>query len=133
MQLYSCGSMIVQTVLMEIEFDKTLGELSDRTIVGTSAAREHVTKIERQICTTKERCHTVVSTFPFEVIPQLIATHIVYFVVLWLNAFPVQNGVSKVYSPRSIVIRSWNRHCKVLFCTYFKVHDKPDPSNDMTP
>ena len=35
MQLYSCGSMIVQTVLMNVGFDKTMDELSDRTVVNT--------------------------------------------------------------------------------------------------
>ena len=28
---------------------------------------------------------------------------------------------------------SWKWHCKVPFGTYCEVHDKPDPSNDMTP
>jgi len=61
---------------------------------------------------------------------------IVYFVVLWLNVFPVCNGISKKYSPRSIVIRnklSWKKHCKVLFSTYCEIHVEPDPSNDMKP
>ena len=59
-----------------------------------------------------------------------------YFVVLWLNAFPVRNGVSKFYSPRSIVLHTklnWKRHCQVPFGTYCEIHDEPDPSNDMTP
>ena len=58
----------------------------------------------------------------------------VYLVVLWLNVFPVRNGVSKVYSPGSIVVHTklnWKQHCKVFFGTYCKVHDEPDPSNDM--
>ena len=63
MQLYSCRSMIVQTVLMDMEFDKTGDDISDRTLENTSAAREHVDKIEHQI-TTKERCRAVVSTRP---------------------------------------------------------------------
>ena len=62
--------MIVQTVLMDMEFDKTVNELSDRTVVKTSAARKHVAEIERQIRTTKERCHAIVSTLPFEILPK---------------------------------------------------------------
>ena len=49
MQLYGRAGMIVQTVLMDMEFDKTVDELSDRTVVNTSAAQEHVAEIERQI------------------------------------------------------------------------------------
>ena len=99
MQLYGRAGMVVQTVLMDMEFDKTIDELSDRTVVNTSAAREHVAEIERQIRTAKERCRAIVSTLPFAILPKLIVTNIVYFVVLWLNAFPVRNGISKVYSP----------------------------------
>ena len=117
---------------MDMEFDKTVDELSDRTVVNTSASQGHVAEIERQICTIKERCRAVASTLLFEVIPKLIVANIVYFVVLWMDVFPVQNGVSKVYSPRSIVTctkLSWKRHCKVLFGSYCEVHDEPDPSN----
>ena len=53
--------MVVQTVLMDMEFDKTIDELSDQTVVDTSAAQEHVAEIERQIRTAKERCHALLS------------------------------------------------------------------------
>ena len=75
MQLYSRGGMIVQTVLMDMEFDKTVDKLLDRTMVDTSAAREHVAEIEHQIRTTKECCRAIVSTLPFEILPKLIVTN----------------------------------------------------------
>ena len=121
---------------MDMEFDKPVDELSDQTVVNTSAAQEHVAEIKCQIQTMKERCRAIVSTLLFDILPKLIVSNIVYFVLLWLNAFPVRNGVSKVYSPCSIVIlkkMNWKRHCQVTFGTYCGVHDKPDPSNDMTP
>ena len=130
------AGMVVQTVLTDMEFDKTIDKLSDQTVVNTFTAQEHVAEIECQIRTTKERCHAIVSTLPFAILPKFIVTNIVYFVVLWLNIFPVQNGVSKVSSPCSIILRNkltWKRHCKVTFGTYCEMHDKPDPSNDMTP
>ena len=89
MQLYGQAGMVVQTVFMDMEFDKTVDELSDRTVVNTSATQEHVAEIEHQIRTTKERCHAIVRTLPFEIIPKLIITIIDYFVVLWLNVSPV--------------------------------------------
>ena len=113
MQLYGRAGMVVQTVLMDMEFDKTVDELLDRTVVNTSAARGDVADIEHQIHTTKERCRAIVSTLPFEILPKLIVTNIVYSIVLWLNDFPVCNGISKKYSPRSIVIRNklgWKKH-----------------------
>ena len=106
MQLYSCGGMIVQTVLMDMKLDKTVDELYDRTVVNTSAAREHGAEIECQIRTTKERYRAIVSTLPFAILPKLIVTNIAYFVVLWMNAFPVRNGIStsNKYLPQSIGI-----------------------------
>ena len=38
MQLYSRVGMIVQTVFMDMEFDKTVDELCDKTVVNASAA-----------------------------------------------------------------------------------------------
>jgi hypothetical protein len=41
-QLYSLGGMIVQTILMEMELDKTVKLLMGNVVVNMSAAREHV-------------------------------------------------------------------------------------------
>lgn len=59
---------------------------------------------------------------------------LIYMVVLWLNAFPVRNGISSVYSPRELVVRfqmDFKKHCRVLFGEYCEVHDEPEPSNSM--
>ena len=71
--------MVVQTVLMDMEFDKTVDKLLDQTVVNTSAVQEHVAEIERQISTTKEHCRAIVivSTLLFEILPKLIVTNIV--------------------------------------------------------
>ena len=81
--------MIVQIVPTDMKFGKTLDELLDRTVVNTSAAMEHVTKIECQSSTTKEHCCAIVSTLSFEVIPKLIVTNILFSDVLWLDTLPV--------------------------------------------
>ena len=51
--LYSRGSMILQTILMDMEFDSTKDELMGRKVVKTSAAKEHVAEFERCISTVK--------------------------------------------------------------------------------
>ena len=45
MKLYSRGSMIVQTILMDMEFDSTKDGLMGKTVVNNSAAKEHVAEI----------------------------------------------------------------------------------------
>ena len=60
----------------------------------------------------------------------------VYFIVLWLNAFPVKNGNSSTFLPRELLVRwrlDYKKHCRVLPGTYCKVHDEPVPTNTMTP
>ena len=61
---------------------------------------------------------------------------IIYFVVLWLNAFPAKSGILSVHLPRELLVRwklDYAKHCCVLPGTYCEVHDEPSPSNSMTP
>jgi hypothetical protein len=60
----------------------------------------------------------------------------VYFIVLWLNTFPVKTGVLSIYSPRELLVcwrLDYKKHCRVLPGTYCEVHDEPSPSNMMVP
>ena len=72
------------------------------------------------------------NTLPFTYIPRRIKIEIVYFVTLWLNAFPVKSGVSETFSPREILLR-WRmdskNHCRVLPGSYCEVHDNPNTYN----
>jgi hypothetical protein len=135
-QLYSRGGMIVQTILMDMEFDKTVEPLMGNVVVNTSAAREHIAEIERSIRTIKERCHCVIRVLPFKFLHKLIVTNVIYFAVLWLNTFPVKSGVSAEHSPRAIVVRTnldYKKHCRIIFGSYVEAHDKPDATNSMIP
>ena len=44
-KLYTRGSMKVQTILMDIEFDKIINNLMDNVVVKNSSAKEHVADI----------------------------------------------------------------------------------------
>ena len=106
----------------------------EQTVGTKSAAKEHVSEINRYICTVKERSHAVASTLTFQYLHKLIVTKIVYFAVLWINYFPVKHGVSTKYSLRAIVSHTkliWKKHCKVVFYTYCEVNDEPHPSTLM--
>ena len=55
---------------------------------------------------------------------------------MWLNAFPVKNGISRNFSAREIVLRhklDYKKHCKVPFGTYCEVHEEPAQLNSMQP
>ncbi len=58
----------------------------------------------------------------------------VYFVILWLNAFPVKLGISQTILPRELLMcwrLDYKKHCRVQPGTYCEVHDKPVPTNTM--
>jgi hypothetical protein len=82
----------------------------------------------------KERGRGVICTLPFTYIPKRMKIEFIYFVTLWLNAFPVNNGISTKYSPRELLLRwkmDYKKHCRVEVGTYCEVHDEPNPSNTM--
>ena len=53
--LYSRAGFVIQTILMDMEFNKVIPELPEVNI-NTSAASEHVAEVERHIRIIKERC-----------------------------------------------------------------------------
>ena len=58
----------------------------------------------------------------------------IYFVVLWLNAFPLRSGVSTVHLHWKLLVGwklDYKRQCRVVPGTYCEVHDKPLPLNTM--
>ncbi len=97
------AGFIIRTILMNREFEK-IKDLVPCLECNTTAAKEHVCEAERGIQMVKERTRGVIATLPFEHIPRKMKIEFVYFVVLWLNAFPVQNRVSAVYLPQELLV-----------------------------
>jgi hypothetical protein len=115
--LYARGEFQVGTVLMDNEFEK-LRNLVPILVINTTAAKEHVPEVKRKIRLIKERGRGILNTLPFKKMPRLMLIELVYHVVLWLNAFPENSGVSETLSPREIVHRhklDFTKHCKSPF------------------
>ena len=94
---------------------------------NTTAAKEHVSEAERT---------GLLNTLPFENLPRRMKIEFIYFMVLWMNAFPVKSGVSDKISPRELLLRwrlNYKKHCRVEPGTYCEVHDEPTPTNTMAP
>jgi hypothetical protein len=120
---------------MDGEFEKVEAEMPN-LVCNTTAAKKHVSEAEHLICMLNERTRGIVCTLLFQYIPQRLKVEFVYFVVLWLNAFPVKTGVSELYSPHELLVwwrPDYKKHCRVLPGRYCKVHNEPIPSNTMTP
>jgi len=133
MDLYAHGGFQVGTVLMDNEFEK-LPNLVPILAINTTVAKEHVPEVKRKIRLIKERGRGILNTLPFKKMPQLMLIELIYHVVLWLNAFPANSGVSETLSPRKIFYRhklDFAKHCKSPFGSYCEVHDDPVPTNSM--
>jgi hypothetical protein len=70
-----------------------------------TAAKEHVSEAERTIRTLKEQARGLLSTLPLENLPRRMKIEFIYFMVLWMNTFPVKSGVSDKISPRELMLR----------------------------
>ncbi len=116
---------------MDKEFEK-IKPLMLTLACNTTAAKEHVSKAERTIHTLKERTRGLLATLSFSNLPKRMKVEFVYFMVLWINAFLVNTGISSIYSPRELLVHwqlDYKKHCRVLLGTYCKVHDEPVPTN----
>ena len=93
-KVYIRGGFIVQTMMMDMEFEKLVDLLPNVTI-NTTAAREHIGEIERKIQVIKERARGTMNTLPYPQMPRLMIIELMHFCGMWMNAFPVKLGVSK--------------------------------------
>ena len=133
LQIYYRAGIKVRYILIDGEFKKVKVELLN-VVVNTTAAKEHVAEAKRIIRVVKERYREVICTLPFTYVPKRVKIEIVYFTTLWLNAFPVRNGVSTKYLPRELILRwkiDYKKYCRVLVGTYYEVYNEPLPSNTM--
>ena len=62
-KLYKRAGFIVQTCLMDNEFESMKAELSDTCVINTTAKNEHVGEIERYICTIKGKSRCINAEF----------------------------------------------------------------------
>jgi hypothetical protein len=120
---------------MDGEFEK-LKPIMPTIECNTTAAEEHVSKAERTIRMLKEWVHGLLAMQPFKHTPKRVKIEFIYFIVLWLNVFPVRMGILSKYSPREMLVRwrlDYKKHCWVLPGTYCEAHGEPVPSNSMEP
>jgi hypothetical protein len=89
---------------MDGEFEKVKDKLQSLTC-NTTAAKKHVSNAGGTVCTIKEQSRGIVCTLPFEYILKQLKIEFIYFVVLWLNAFPARTGILSTYSPQELLVR----------------------------
>ena len=103
LEVYGHAGFRVRSILMDGEFEK-IKPLMPTIECNTTAAKEQVSEVERTIRTVKNRTQGLLATLPFAHIPRRMKIEFVYFMVLWMNAFPVKSGISQTYSPRELLL-----------------------------
>ena len=133
--MYARGEFVVNLALIDTEF----GKISDRVPlaeVNTTAAREHIPKIERHIHTIKEHTRCTTCDFPFDPIPKMVSIHVIYTVCMWLNVIRPMSRVTGGLSPRDLVtgrIVDYRTDCRTNFGAYVQVSTDAMVTNDQTP
>ncbi len=113
LEVYTRAGFVLRTFLMDGEFEK-IKSLMPSVECNTTAAKEHVSEAERAIRMAKERIHGLLVTLPFSHVPKRMKIEFVYFVILWLNAFPVKSGISQTISPQELLMHwhlDYKQHC----------------------
>ena len=70
-RIYSTAGFIIQTTMMDMEFEK-LRPLMLHVALNTTAAQEHVGEIEQKIRVIKERARGTFNTLPYKKIPRVM-------------------------------------------------------------
>ncbi len=73
-----------------------------------------MSEAERMIWKIKERTRGLLATLPFKHIPQRMKIEFIYFIVLWLNAFPVKGRISSTFSLHELLVHwklDYKKHC----------------------
>ncbi len=101
--------------------------------LNLTSANKHKPFIEHRICVVNERVWSIQHSLPFQTIPKIILTHMVFYAVKLLNYFPAKGGVSEIYSPKTIM--SGNiidfKKKNFPFGSYCQVHEENLPHNSL--
>jgi hypothetical protein len=134
--LYKTRGFNPNTALMDREFECMRDELLTHGMnLNTMTASEHVPDVERQIIVLKERARALRSTLLFKIIPGWMIIEMLANVVLWINAFTPSRGVSKTFSPCTIMTGTalgFNKHCQIPCGAYAEVHEDNNITTTMT-
>jgi hypothetical protein len=101
--VYARAGFHLRTILMDNEFEKVRHHVST-VDMNTPAAAEHTAEIEWHIRMIKECCRGILCTLPYKALPQQILIHLLHFVVMWLNNFPLATGILSTFSPRELIL-----------------------------
>ena len=110
----------------------------DKLIVGmdinTTAARDHVPEIERQIQVAKEQMRAVHGGLPYDRMTSRMIIELGKCIVMMINTFPPKSSLSRTYIPRTIMTGKqldFKKQCRCPFGAYIHDHGDSNMTNLM--
>ena len=95
------------------------------TSLNTTGAHDHVPAVERKIQVIKELMRVHHANLPLPSFTRQRKIELAMHVVMFLNASPPKSGMSKTYSPCTIMTGKsidWKKTCKLHLGAYTQVH-----------
>jgi hypothetical protein len=131
-----CCRIVASELLVELPVEHEMSVLQEGLL--QSALSTSLTRLKRVCANTFlwPIMSTLLPVQPFKHIPKRVKIDFVYFIVLWLNTFPVRTGILLKYLPQELLVRwrlDYKKHCRVLPGTYCEAHNEPVPSNSTEP
>jgi hypothetical protein len=101
--------------------------------LNLTSANEHEPFIKRRIRVVKEQVRSIRHSLPFQSLPKVILTHMVFYSVKLLNYFPVKGSVSETLGPKAIMSSEVLDFKKfsLPFGSYCQVHEEKLPRNSL--
>jgi len=134
LRFYNKSGYFIKTIFCDGEFKSLMEKVADELDIDMNYtnAQDHVPQAERNNSTIKERIWAAIHRLPYKKIPKTMVKYLAMVKTNLLNLFPVKGGVSKYFSPRTILTSEtldYNKHCKIPFGSYVQATHESNPSN----
>ena len=131
--VYTSKNIFTKKRFMENEFEVLGDDFREEEFnLNTTAANKHIPQIERQIKAVKEQFHSTWNSLPYQKFPNRIISRMLENTVFWINALPINSGMSYTISPQTLMTWTtinFNKQCKIEFGIYAEAHQKNSPQN----
>ena len=110
---------------------ESIYSLNEKDVLSLNNAACYYIMVEEDIWRGYSNIESAYNDMPFSHIPRSILRHMASNAVFWLNAFPHDDGVSAIYSPRYLFEGrqiDFNKHVRIPFGAYAQTHEIHDNS-----
>ena len=131
-QIYHARGFKIREVKADLEFECLAVDILPVTM-DLVAKDDHVGEIERANRTTKEDLRVLTHGLPYRRWTREMVKEGVRFVIKNRNQFPVEDGISKVLSPATIVVGAHPPDCTKMLLEFgaYEAFNEKKPTNTM--